>query len=358
MGGRGRRHGQLERQQVIDLVDEAAASGARLKPTAQILGLTSRTIQRWRHPEAEEDGRRGPLTTPANKLTPAERQQVLSVANSPKYRELSPKQIVPRLADEGLYVASESSFYRILRQEKQLAHRERCRPATHRRPREKVATGPCQVWSWDITYLRSTVTGQFFYLYMILDVWSRKIMAATVFSKECSQNSALLFVEAFHRHGVDPKGLVLHSDNGGPMKGSTMLATLQRLGVVPSFSRPGVSNDNPFSESLFRTLKYRPEYPSRPFASEYGAQRWVDAFVHWYNTEHLHSEIRFVTPEDRHSGRDVARLGKRQEVYEQARQKNPCRWTKQLRNWEPIETVRLNPDRKRPPEEDLCSKAA
>jgi len=132
------------------------------------------------------------------------------VANSPMYRELSPKQIVPRLADEGRYVASESSFYRILRQEKQLAHRERCRPPTHRRPREKVATGPCQVWSWDITYLRSTITGQFFYLYMVLDVWSRKIMAATVFSKECGQNSALLFVEAFHRHGVDPKGLVLH----------------------------------------------------------------------------------------------------------------------------------------------------
>ena len=358
MGGRGRRHGQLERQQVIALVDEAATSGARLKPTAQILGLTSRTIQRWRHPEAEEDGRRGPLTTPANKLTPAERQQVLSVANSPKYRELSPKQIVPRLADEGCYVASESSFYRILRREKQLAHRERCRPATHRRPREKVATGPCQVWSWDITYLRSTVTGQFFYLYMVLDVWSRKVMAATVFSKESGQNSALLFVEAFHRHGVDPKGLVLHADNGGPMKGSTMLATLQRLGVVPSFSRPGVSNDNPFSESLFRTLKYRPEYPSRPFASEYGAQRWVDAFVHWYNTEHLHSEIRFVTPEDRHSGREVVKLYKRREVYEQARQKNPCRWTQQLRNWEPIEVVRLNPDRKRPPEEVLCSKAA
>ena len=183
-------------------------------------------------------------------------------------------------------------------------------------------------------------------------------MAATVFSKECSQNSALLFVEAFHRHGVDPKGLVLHADNGGPMKGSTMLATLQRLGVVPSFSRPGVSNDNPFSESLFRTLKYRPEYPSRPFASEYGAQRWVDAFVHWYNTEHLQSEIRFATPDDRHSGREIVKLGKRREVYEQARRKNPCRWTQQLRNWEPREAVRLNPERKRPSQEDLCSKAA
>lgn len=329
-----------------------------MKPAAEILGLAARTILRWRRQGCGEDRRHGPLTAPANKLTIAERQEVLSVANSQRYRELSPKQIVPRLADDGRYLASESTFYRLLREANQLAHRERCRPATHRRPREKVATGPCQVWSWDITYLRSTVNGRFFYLYMILDVWSRKIIAATVFSKECGQNSALLFVEAFHRHSVDPKGLVLHSDNGGPMKGSTMLATLQRLGVVPSFSRPGVSNDNPFSESLFRTLKYRPEYPARPFATEYEAQRWVDAFFHWYNTEHLHSEIRFVTPDDRHYGRETAKLNKRKEVYEQARQKTPERWAQQTRNWEPVEIVRLNPERKRPSEQDLCSEAA
>jgi putative transposase len=323
-----------------------------------VLGLTARTIQRWSQQGDGEDRRHGPLTAPANKLTAAERQEVLSIANAPKYRELSPKQIVPRLADEGRYIASESTFYRTLRQEDQLAHRESCRPATHRRPREKVATGPCQVWSWDITYLKSTITGQFFYLYMILDVWSRKIMAATVFSKECGQNSALLLVEAFHRHKVDPKGLVLHSDNGSPMKGSTMLTTLQRLGVVPSFSRPGVSNDNPFSESLFRTLKYRPEYPSRPFVSEFQAQRWVDAFVHWYNTEHQHSEIRFVTPDDRHFGREVDKLNKRKAVYELARQKNPHRWTGKTRNWEPIEVVRLNPEQKRSSEEVLRSEAA
>lgn len=285
-------------------------SGARLKPAAQTLGVSVRTIQRWRDHQGGEDRRWGPLTGPANKLTDEERQQVLAIANSPRYRDVSPKQIVPRLADEGRYVASESTFYRILRQENQLAHRERCRPATHRRPREKAATGPCQVWSWDITYLRSTITGCFFYLYMIMDVWSRKIIAARVFPKECGQNSALLMVEALHRHGVNPEGLVLHSDNGGPMKGSTMLATLQRLGVVPSFSRPGVSNDNPFSEALFRTMKYRPEYPSQPFSSEQEAQRWVDAFVHWYNAGHLHSELRFVTPDDRHYGREAAILQK------------------------------------------------
>ena len=146
------------------MVDEAVCRGARVKPAAQMLGLTARTLQRWAQQGEDGDGRRGPLTSPSNKLTPAERQDVLTIANSPQYRELSPKQIVPRLADEGRYIASESTFYRTLRQESQLAHRERCRPATHRRPREQVATGPCQVWSWDITYLKTTVAGRFFYL--------------------------------------------------------------------------------------------------------------------------------------------------------------------------------------------------
>ena len=358
MGGRGRRHEQLARQRVLALINEAIAQGASLKRAAKTLGLAARTVQRWREKNGGEDKRRGPLNPPVNKLSPEERQQVLSVANSPEYRDLSPKQIVPQLADKGCYLASESTFYRILREENQLAHRQHSRPATHRRPKEKIATGPCQVWSWDITYLRSTIRGKFFYLYMILDVWSRKIVAAKVFPSECARHSAELFVQAFQQYDVDPKVLTLHSDNGSPMKGSTMLATLQRLGVVPSFSRPGVSNDNPYSEALFRTMKYRPEYPSRPFDTEQEAQQWVDYFVKWYNTEHLHSEIRFVTPDDRHQGRDIAKLKKRRNVYELARQRNPGRWANQLRNWTPIEIVRLNPERIRASEEALESEAA
>ena len=140
--------------------------------------------------------------------------------------------------------------------------------------------------------------------------------------------------------------LVLHSDNGGPMKGATMLATMDRLGITPSFSRPRVSDDNPFSESCFRTLKYRPEYPDQPFASIEAAHVWVARFVEWYNEEHRHSAIRFVTPAQRHDGVESELLARRRDVYEQARQRNPERWTGACRNWTPVPSVILNPGRR------------
>lgn len=153
---------------ILDLLDEAVRSGARLAHACAAVGLSARAVERWRLPGGREDRRRGPLAAPANKLDAEERRKVLATANSSRYRDLSPKQIVPRLADEGVYLASESSFYRILREEDQVAHRERSRPPSPR-PREHVATGPNQVWSWDITYLPCRVRGTHFYLYLILD---------------------------------------------------------------------------------------------------------------------------------------------------------------------------------------------
>jgi transposase InsO family protein len=267
---------------------------------------------------------------------------VLETMNLPEFRNLPPHQIVPLLADQEVYLASESTMYRILREEKQLEHRQRSRPATHSRPHEYVARGPCQVWSWDITYLRSSVRGIFFYLYMIVDVWSRKIVGWEVHECESTELAAELFRRTCTELNLDPKGLVLHQDNGSPMKGSTMLATLQSLGVIASFSRPRVSDDNPYSEALFRTLKYRPEYPSDPFESTQHARTWVASFVTWYNTEHQHSAIRFVTPEQRHQGLDQAILAKRHEVYQRAQSRNPNRWSGTTRNWEPIQDVGLN----------------
>jgi transposase InsO family protein len=331
---------------ILKLIDEAVASGARLQPACEVLGLSVRTIGRWREQGGGDDRRDGPKSTPANKLSPAEQREILNVANSPKFRDLSPNQIVPRLADEGTYIGSESTFYRLLREHQLLAHRQPSRPPTSRRLREHVATGACQLWSWDITYMKSPVRGIFYYLYMIVDIWSRKIVGWQVHPDESAQHAAELFCETCAKLGIDPQGIVFHADNGGPMKGATMLATLQRLGVIASFSRPGVSDDNPYSEALYRTMKYRPNYPSRPFASLQKARAWVDGFVAWYNTEHLHSAIRFLAPEDRHLGRQEAILDNRKAVYEKARRRHPERWAGATRNWTPVGAVRLNPEKR------------
>jgi transposase InsO family protein len=292
-----------------------------------------------------EDLRHGPKTVPANKLTSAERREVMATVNSPEFRDLSPNQIVPSLADKGRYLASESTMYRLLREEDQLHHRERSHAPTRRPPMAHVASGPNQVWSWDITYLHSPIRGAFFYLYLVLDVWSRRIVAAEVNESESPDLAGLLIGRTCAAHHVDSSKLVLHSDNGGPMKGATMLATLERLGIEASFSRPHVSDDNPFSEALFRTLKYRPEYPAGPFASLDAARGWVAHFVAWYNTEHLHSGIRFVTPDDRYYGREPAILAGRHALYERAQAAHPERWSQSTRCWEPITTVYLNPEK-------------
>ena len=329
----------------MKLIDEAVESGARLAKAASTMGLSSRTIMRWRKDDGGQDRRKGPSSAPGNKLSEEEREEILEICNSVQFRDLSPDQIVPKLADQGVFLASESTFYRVLKEHKMLTHRQASRPAASRGPKEHVAIGPCQVWSWDITYLNSSVKGVFFYLYMIVDVWSRKIIAAQVCAEESMSHSSLLLANACMIHGIQPDELVLHSDNGGPMKGATMLATLHKLGVIPSFSRPSVSNDNPYSESLFRTMKYRPEYPSQPFESMKKAQLWVDGFVLWYNTQHLHSSIRYITPDDRHFGREDHILTNRSRVYEKARSQNPNRWSRQIRNWNPVHQVWLNPDK-------------
>jgi len=344
-----------QRQLTLELIDEAMASGARQSKACEVLELSARTVQRWRKKDGGEDRRKGPLSLPKNALSEQEKQQVLQVANRPENRELSPKQIVPKLAEKGKYIASEPSFYRILREADQLAHRQRSSPPQKRTKPRLVAHGPNEVWTWDITYLRTSVKGLFFYLYLVMDMWSRKIVGWTVEECESKELSAALLERACRELGVDPEGIVLHADNGGPMKGSTMLATLQRLGIVASFSRPRVSDDNPYSEALFRTLKYRPEYPNRPFSTIEEAQAWVAAFVVWFNTEHLHSAIRFVTPNDRHFGREQEVLARRRATYEEARKRHPERWSGPTRNWEPGGAVYLNPDTQEVlPEEDAA----
>jgi putative transposase len=326
------------------LIEAAVDAGARRGAACQLLGLSVRTVERWRAAPGAADARHGPHHQPANALTPVERRTILATVTSAAYRDLSPHQIVPLLADAGRYLASESTMYRILRAEALLQYRGRAKAPERRPPRTHVATGPNQLWTWDITYLQTPVRGVFDYLYLLLDVWSRKIVGWAVHDVESAEHAAALFRATCHMQQVDPRGIVLHADNGGPMKGATMVATLERLGVLASYSRPSVSNDNAYSESLFRTLKYCSAYPTQPFADRAVARAWVEAFVRWYNTQHLHSAIRFVTPDDRHAGRDIALLLARRAVYLHARGRTPERWSGAVRNWDPINAVRLNPD--------------
>ena len=328
---------------ILQLLDEAVRAGARRSRACQELGVSIRMLQRWRCSGDLEDQRKGPKTVPTNKLSSEEEAKIMEVINSLKYRDLAPSQIVPSLADEGQYLASESTLYRLLRKAKQLRHRQSSKPRRKRKVNSHAADGPLQVWSWDITYLRSCVRGQYYYLYLILDVWSRKIVGYCVEEYECMEASSRLIASIYDRLGIEPGTLVLHSDNGSPMKGSTMLATLENLGVAASFGRPSVSNDNPFSESMFGTMKNRPTYPHKPFRSLEEARAWVEDFVHWYNNVHLHSAIGFVTPEDRHTGRDVQLLSKRISVYQKARRRHPERWSASTRDWSQTKVVRLNP---------------
>ena len=328
---------------ILGWLDEAQRNGARLSPACRELGLDPRTIQRWRAQDVGDDQRHGSKTTPKNKLTPAERRKVLAIANNRVYRDKSPKQIVPLLADTGAYVASESTFYRVLREEKQLAHRGRAKPAESRPPREHRATGPNEVYSWDITYLRAPIVGMFFYLYMYMDVWSRKIVGFRVAPVEDGGIASTLLTELCEADGVDPTRLVVHQDNGAPMKAATFKATMDRLGVTASFSRPSVSDDNPFSEALFKTMKYVPEYPKGGFADIDAAIAWVKRFVAWYNHQHLHSGIGFITPADRHDGHSDRIFAKRREVYEAAKRRHPERWSGATRNWTADDVVCLNP---------------
>ena len=327
------------------MLDQAVEAGARLFKAFEIVKLSVRTVQRYRQfDEVMPDGRKAAAIgrVPGNRLSEQERTEIMETVNLPAFANLPPSQIVPALADNGLYIASESSFYRILRESKQLVYRGKAKAPSHSRPQSLEATAPNQLWSWDITYLATTVKGLYFYLYLILDVFSRKIVGWEIYAEESADHAANIFHKAHLREGIGSKDLILHSDNGSPMKGATMLGMLQKLGVVPSFSRPSVSNDNPYSESLFKTMKYRPDFPERRFDTLDQARQWATGFTSWYNEKHHHSAIKFVTPGQRHRGEDVEILAKRMLIYENAKAKHPERWTATCRNWDRPAVVTLN----------------
>jgi transposase InsO family protein len=340
-----------DRQFVAQSIQIAHAAGARLRPACEIVGIDLRTLQRWQAHEGLTQGDGRPLADrpiPSHALTPDERAQILAVANEPRFASVPPARIVPMLADEGEYVASEASFCRVLREHGQNAHRGRAKaPKASRPPTTHIATAPCQVWCWDMTYLPATVVGRWFYLYLILDLYSRKIVGWEVHATDDSHHAAHLVQRTALAEGIamlDSKP-VLHGDNGSTLKATTVLSMLHTLGVKPSYSRPRVSDDNAYAESLFRTAKYRPEFPAKGFISLDDARTWADQFVRWYNHEHRHSGIRYVSPAQRHAGEDHAILAARHALYMRAREANPARWSGSTRNWSPVGPVTLNPER-------------
>lgn len=336
-----------ERQQYVEWINEAVNNGARKTKACKLIGLSVRTLQRWTKTGAVSEDRR-PLVLrqpPSNALSQDERLRILDVCRSPEFASLPPSQIVPILADRGEYIGSESSFYRILKAENQQHHRGRAKAkGTSKRPTSYTAHKANEVWTWDISYLVSTVIGRHYYLYMIEDIYSRKVVGWEVHHSENGEDAAVLLQRSIWSEKCSLNDLVLHSDNGAPMKSFTMQAKMLEMGITSSHSRPRVSNDNPFSESLFRTLKYCPSWPSKGFATIDDARIWVKEFVQWYNNEHRHSRINFVTPNQRHNGDDVAILKQRHELYTKVKNENPKRWSGNSRNWQPEGAVELNPE--------------
>jgi putative transposase len=343
--------GLEDRQALAQNINLAHATGARLQQACAVAGIDLRTLQRWEAAAGLVTGDGRPAAVrpvPSHALSPAERVQVLQVANEPRFADVPPARIVPMLADEGVYLASESTFSRVLRAHGQTVHRGRAKaPKAGRPPTTHFATAPREVWCWDMTYLPAVVLGRWFYLYLILDLYSRKIVGWEAHDTDDADHAAHLVRRTALAEGIAAMITkpVLHGDNGSTLKATTVLAMLNWLGVKPSYSRPRVSDDNAYAEALFRTAKYRPEFPARGFADLDAARTWAAGFVRWYNVEHRHSGIRYVSPEQRHAGDDHAILAARHALYTEARKRNPARWSGNTRNWAPIGTVTLNPER-------------
>lgn len=339
-----------QRHSILEYVDEAVSNGARYKQACNVIGIAASTLRRWRPAggSVKEDGR--PEATrpiPFRRLSEEERKTIVDTCNRAEFASLPPSQIVPILADRGEYIGSESTVYRELKRVGQLNHRGRAKarqktgsPTTH------LASAINQVWMMDVTWLPSRVSGKFYYLYMVEDLFSRFGVNWEVFEHENSENTCHVVEQSMWREKCALQPPTLHRDNGSVLKSQTVMQKLRDLGISSSHSRPRVSNDNAFIESMFRTLKYSPRWPSQGFESLAAARCWANKFMAWYNNEHKHSALKFVTPAQRHRGEDEAILANRHEVYQQARANNPQRWSGETRNWQRESVMALNPEKK------------
>jgi len=346
-GRRGRLISASDRELAIQLIKEAVQARAREFKACEELGISQRTLKRWKKSGLEDQRPYAKHPEPKSKLSEEEVQVILDITNEKEFQSLPPSQIVPILADRGVYLASESTFYRVLRKYGRQYHPGRSNKPVRKQLSTHVADGPNQIWMWDITWLPGPVKGMYYYLYLILDLYSCKVIAWEIWLEESAENASQLVRRAVLAENIGKKEqpLVLHSDNGSPMKGATLLETLYFLGIKPSRSRPRVSNDNPYAESIFRTCKYCPNYPLKGFGSLEEARSWTLTFVRWYNNDHRHSGLNFLTPAQRHNGEDQAIFEQRTKVYEDFKAAHPERWKgRKTRDWSLNKEVWLNPE--------------
>lgn len=259
------------------------------------------------------------------KIPDGERDEIRAVLCSDRFGDLAPAQVYATLLDEGTYLCSERTMYRILHEHDLVRERRRGHRRRGHAPPRVHATGPNQAWSWDISRLKGPVIRSWFYLYVVLDIYSRKIVAWTIDTIESDQVAKTLIETACAREGIDANELTLHSDRGAQMTSTTIAELLEDLGVTRSLSRPRTSNDNPYSEANFKTAKYRPDYPNR-FGSLDEARTWMRRFAFWYNHDHYHSGIAYLHPADLHAGTAHETIAARQHVLDAAYQTNPERF--------------------------------
>ena len=309
-------------------------------PACQALGVSRATFYRRRR---STPGHQQPRPTPARALCEAEREQVLDVLAGPRFVDRAPAEVVATLLDEGHYLCSERTMYRILAADQPVRERRNQREHPRYAKPELVATAPNQTWSWDITKLLGPTKWSYFYLYVVLDIFSRYAVGWMVADRENSALAGRLIEETCHKQGVQPRVLTLHSDRGAPMTSKCTAQLLADLGVTRSLSRPQVSDDNPFSEAQFKTLKYHPGFPGR-FHDIAAAITFCRTFFPWYNTEHRHGGIAMLTPDDVHHHRTRSVLDQRGRTLQAAWTRHPERFVRGIPKPDLLpEAVWINP---------------
>jgi len=325
-----------ERKAIIEYIKEASDLGVSERSICFLLGFPRRTIQHWR--KSEKDRRKGSQREVSHRLTIEEKNDLFAIANSKEFVDKTPEQIIATLAQNGVFIASVSSLYRILRHNNALKHRQESKkPMKSMEQQDTIVSGSNQVWAWDITWLRKDIKGHFLYAYSIIDLYDRTLVGWSIEESESCEYARDLFRRVIRDQQVIPE--FVHADNGHPMRGESLASFLNGLLVKRSHSRPRVSDDNAHIESWHKTLKYKVGYPKVFTSLEHGRE-WFAKFVNWYNHDHQHSGIGYVTPNQMRIGAAEEIFEKRKETMVAARNKNPLRWRQgKIRSWRPDEVI-------------------